>query len=141
MYVPIVDLGATNVAQAAPRTSVVAAAAKISVLIDVGAALVWTSGSLLSAAVIVLYIVVSMIVGIACAAIVRSVRLPLEVARRAARARGRLANATRLSAHAAIAAVADARLALKAHRGASGAPYAGNSAHIEAQWLTKLSFV
>jgi len=139
MYVPIVDLGATNVAQAAPRTSVVAAAAKISVLIDVGAALVWTSGS--SSAGTVLYIVVSMIVGIACAAIVRSVRLPLEVARRAARARGRLANATRLSAHAAIAAVADARLALKAHRGASGAPYAGNSAHIEAQWLTKLSFV
>ena len=69
MYVPIVDLGATNVAQTAPRTSVVAAAAKISVLIDVGAALVWTSG--LSAAGIVLYIVVSMIVGIACAAIVR----------------------------------------------------------------------
>ena len=81
MYVPIVDLGATNVAQAAPRTSVVAAAAKISVLIDVGAALVWTSGSL-SAAGIVLYIVVSMIVGIACAAIVRSVPLPLEVALR-----------------------------------------------------------
>ena len=36
----IVDLGATNVAKTAPRTITVAATAKISFLIDVGAALV-----------------------------------------------------------------------------------------------------
>ena len=34
LYVPIVDLGATNVAKTAPRTNRVAATAKISVLVD-----------------------------------------------------------------------------------------------------------
>ena len=87
------DLGATNVAKTAPRTNTLAATAKISFLIDVGAALVWTSGSSSAAAGTVLYIVVSMlIVGIACAAIVRSVPLPLEVA---LRVRGRLASRER----------------------------------------------
>ena len=86
------DLGATNVAKTAPRTNTLAATAKISFLIDVGAALVWTSGSSFAAG-IVLYIAVSMlIVGIACAAIVRSVPLPLEVA---LRVRGRLASRER----------------------------------------------
>ena len=41
----MVDLGATNVAKTAPRTNTLAATAKISFLIDVGAALVWASGS------------------------------------------------------------------------------------------------
>ncbi len=77
---PIVDLGATNVAKTAPRTNRVAATAKISVLIDE----IGLDERIVVRGGLVLYIVVSMlIVGIACAAIVRSVRLPLEVARRA----------------------------------------------------------
>ena len=73
---PIVDLGATNVAKTAPRTNRVAATAKISVLIDE----IGLDERIVVRGGLVLYIVVSMlIVGIACAAIGR----PLEVARRA----------------------------------------------------------
>ncbi len=68
---PIVDLGATNVAKTAPRTNRVAATAKISVLIDE----IGLDERIVVRGGLVLYIVVSMlIVGIACAAIVRSVR-------------------------------------------------------------------
>ena len=97
MYVPIVDLGATNVAKTAPRTNRVAATAKISVLIDE----IGLDERIVVRGGLVLYIVVSMlIVGIACAAIGR----PLEVARRALLA-SRDARVRRNS-------VADARLAL-----------------------------
>ena len=88
----IVDLGATKYATA-PRTNTVAAAAKISFLIDE----IGLDERIVVRGGLVLYIVVSMlIVGIACAAIGR----PLEVARRESR------RAFRRNS------VADARLAL-----------------------------
>ena len=69
---PIVDLGATNVAKTAPRTNRVAATAKISVLIDE----IGLDERIVVRGGLVLYIVVSMlIVGIACAAKVGHLRL------------------------------------------------------------------
>ena len=95
---PIVDLGATNVAKTAPRTNRVAATAKISVLVDE----IGLDERIVVRGGLVLYIVVSMlIVGIACAAIVRSVPLPLEVALRVGASR----ESRRARPFAAIAAV------------------------------------
>ena len=58
MYVPIVDLGATNVAKTAPRTNRVAATAKISVLVDE----IGLDERIVVRGGLVLYIVVSMLI-------------------------------------------------------------------------------
>ena len=109
---PIVDLGATNVAKTAPRTNRVAATAKISVLIDE----IGLDERIVVRGGLVLYIVVSMLmVGIACAA----------------RSPGRGARISRVATRVAAITVADARLALNVKRAArGGAPYARTSAHL-----------
>ena len=58
LYVPIVDLGATNVAKTAPRTNRVAATAKISVLVDE----IGLDERIVVRGGLVLYIVVSMLI-------------------------------------------------------------------------------